>query len=151
MLEYTQPTAGTGGYPINIAEVNLNGSNFNTLHTHPLLLIAGVENNLIIPIFYVLEYDGNNLSTNPYDNLTIGDLAALTSYGEVACATVLDNSAMNLKTGTLYSHTVASQGSGTVSFNVNVNTDLVLWSIQNGSIDFQNFQIKIGYYLIPIW
>lgn len=150
MLEYTQPTASTG-YPINIAEVNLNGSNFNTLHTSPLVLIAGVENNLIIPIFYVLEYDGGNISTNPNNNLTIGDLAALNSYGEVACACVLDNSAMDLKTGTLYSHTVASQGSGIVSFNVNVNTNLVLWNIANGSIDFQNFQIKIAYYLIPIW
>ena len=151
MLEYTQPTASTGGYPINIAEVNLNGSNFNTLHTHPLDLIAGVENNLIIPIFYVLEFDGGNVSTNPNNQLIIGDLAALTTYGDQACACFLDNTAMDLKSGTLYSHTIAQVGGGTVTFNVNVNTDLVLWSAANGAIDFSNFHIKIAYYLIPIW
>jgi len=151
MLEYTPPNASTGGYPINIAEVNLNGSNFNTLHTSPLLLIHGVENNLIIPIFYVLEYDGGNISTNSNQILTIGDFAALSAYGDTACACQLDNSAMNLKTGTLYSHTIAQVGGGTVTFNVNVNTNLVLWNAANGFIDFQNFQIKIGYYLIPIW
>ena len=149
-MNYNQPTAAAAaGYPLNIETRDLSSENFNTLHSSPLVLIDRVEDSYIVPIFYLLEYDGNNITHNP--NMFMGDLAAFQIYNSTGGMCYLDNSVLDKTTGQLYAEITAFSGTPTITFNITPNTDFVLFTNSNISIDFASFKIKIGYYIFPIW
>jgi len=147
-MNYNQPTTG-GGFPLNIETRDLSSSNFNTLHSSPLVLIDRVEDSYIVPIFYLLEYDAGNIAHNP--NMFMGDLAALQTYGSTGGMCYLDNTALDKATGQLYAEITAFSGTPTITFNINPNTDFALYTNSNIAIDFVTFKIKIGYYIFPVW
>ena len=149
-MNYNQPTAAAAaGYPLNIETRDLSSENFNTLHSSPLVLIDRVEDSYIVPIFYLLEYDGDTITHNP--NMFMGDLQALHTYNSTGGMCYLDNSTLDRTTGQLYAEITAFSGTPTVTFNITPNTDFVLFTQSNIAIAFFSFKIKIGYYIIPIW